>query len=337
VLAQLLCEGEVTVGKYSPTESTRKLQILSISRDSKTRSDFTLEGDRVQIGDTTKRVSRSEICVMVRNLLPAIQIGKTVFSAYEGDQLLDLLGITQLKTGSEKSDLFLNVLDPLSGATGLQGYTIKSFLGSSPTLFNAGLATNFTFSFEPRVSSMELKRLNGLPIREMCRELVDSGHILNLTTNHEIFGNNLSVLDSRMIEVVAQSIIAYYSMRCGRDGSLQSIAAHLAASNPLDVQNPEIFYHHKLKDLLEAATYGMVPSKAWNGKRSAPGGLLLVEPRGELTCIPAGHSDEHREYLLRSTKFETASRRRHKFGVITEDLSRFKLTLNLQIRYSRSR
>jgi hypothetical protein len=270
---------------------------------------------------------------MVRNLLPAIQIGKMVFSAYEGDQLLALLGITQLKTGGGKSDLFLNVLDPLSGASGLQGYTIKSFLGSSPTLFNAGLATNFTFSFEPRVSLAELKRLNGLPIREMCRALVNSGHILKLTANHEVFGSNLSVLDSRMTEIVSQSLVAYYSMRCGRDGRLQSIAAHLAAHNPMCVKNPEIFYHHKLKDLLEAATYGMVPSRPWDGKRSAPGGLLLVEPDGELTCIPAGHSDEHREYLLRSTKFETGSRRRHKFGSITEDSSGCHLTLNLQIRY----
>jgi len=329
----LLCEGEVTVGKYSPTESTRRLQVLSISRDSKTRSDFTLEGDQVVIGNSTKRVSRSDVCAMVRNLLPAIQIGKMVFSAYEGDQLLDLLGITQLKTCSEKSDLFLNVLDPLSGATGLQGFTIKSFLGSSPTLLNAGRATNFQYQLSLEVTPTEISRLNALPIREMCRELVDRGCGFTLVGSHEIFGANLSVIDSRMIEVVSHSILAYYSMRCGREAGLSPIADHLAATNPMSVANPDVFYHHKLRGLLEAATYGMVPSKKWDGKRTAPGGLLIVEKSGELTCIPAGSSDEHREYLLRSTKFETPSRQRHEFGSITLEDGKCLLALNLQIRY----
>lgn len=333
VLSELLCEGYVTVGKYSPTESTRRLQVLSISRDISAGDEFVIDSDSVVLASSGIRVPRSGICAATRNLLPAIQVGTWVFSANEGDQLLEMLEISQLKTGSEKSDLHINVLDPLSGASGLQGYTVKSFLGSSPTLFNAGLATNFKYEITPRVSASENQRLNAMPIREMCRELVDSGHNLKLIESNKVFGSNLSILDSRMTEVVSESIVAYYSMRCGRDGGLASIADHLAATNPLSVANPEIFYHHKLKDLLEAATYGMVPSRAWDGRRTAPGGMLIVEPRGELSCIPAGHTDEHREYLLKSTKFETASRRRHRFGSLVETADSSHLTLNLQIRY----
>lgn len=333
VLAHLLCEGEVTVGKYSPNESTRKLQVLGISRGSKTHNDFALEGDYVLIGDSKKTVARSEICALVRSLLPAIQVGKWVFSANEGDQLLDLLSISQLKTGGEKSDLYLNVLDPLSGATGLQGFTIKSFVGSSPTLLNAGLATNFTFQLSPGITPTDVSRLNALPIREMCRELVDLGHKFQLIQHHAVFGANLSVLDSRMIEVISHGILAAYSMRCGREAGVGQITDYLAATNPMGVANPDVFYHHKLKGLLEAVTYGMVPSKKWDGKRTAQGGLLIVEKSGELTCIPAGSSDEHREYLLQSTKFETPSRRRHKFGSIYSQDGNSYLALNLQIRY----
>lgn len=333
VLSELLCKGCVTVGKYSPTGSTHRLQVLSISRDTSTGDEFVIDNDSVVLARSGTRVPRSEICAQTRSLLPAIQVGTWVFSANEGNQLLELLEISQLKTGSEKSDLYINVLDPLSGASGLQGYTVKSFLGSSPTLFNAGLATNFTYEITPRVSASEIERLNAMPIREMCRELIDSGHNLKLIESNEVFGSNLSILDSRMTEVVSESILAYFSIRCGRDGGLASTADHLAATNPLNVANPEIFYHHKLKDFLEAATYGMVPSRAWDGRRTAPGGLLIVEPSGELSCIPAGRSDEHREYLLKSTKFETASRRRHKFGSIVETSDSSQLTLNLQIRY----
>lgn len=333
VLAELLCEGYVTVGKYSPKESTRRLQIVSVARESADGEDFIIDGDDVIITGSKQRASRAQIRAQTRSLLPAIKVGKWVFSANEADEMLQLLGISQLKRGSEKSDLYLNVLDPLSGASGLQGYTLKSFLGSSPTLFNAGLATNFTYEISPQISVNEIKRLNELPIRKMCQELVESGHVLRLVANHGVFGSNLSILDSRMTEVVAQSILAYYTRRCGSDGGLESTAKYLATANPMKVANPEFFYHHKLKDLLEAATYGMAPSKPWDGRRTAPGGLLIVERSGELSCIPAGHSDEHREYLLRSTKFETASRKRHKFGSILEVSGSCQLSLNLQIRY----
>jgi hypothetical protein len=321
------------VGKYQSEEQARELQVVSISRSSSNKDDFVIDGDVIRLAETGRTLLRSSVCTKTNSLLPAIRVGKWVFSAAEGDDLLELLEIDQLKTGSEKSDLYINVLDPLTGASGLQGYTIKSFLGSSPTLFNAGLATNFTFEISPEVTPTEIRRLNSLPIREMCRELVDSGHRLSLVEVHATFSENLSLLDSRMTDVVAAAMLAYYSIRCGTSGSLKLIAEYLAASNPLGVTNPNVFYDHKLKDFLEAATYGMIPSKAWDGKRTAPGGLLLVDKTGDLVCIPPGNADEHREFLLQMTKFETASRSRHKFGSISHDDATCLLPLNLQIRY----
>jgi hypothetical protein len=333
VLAELLCKGEVVVGKYRPEEPTRQLQVTSISRSSSSKADFVISGDVVRIASTGHEVRRSRICSKRDSLLPAIRVGEWVFSTSEGGDLLNLLEISQLKTGSEKSDIFIDVLDPLTGATGLQGYTIKSFLGSSPTLFNAGLATNFTYEISPAISASEIERLNSLPIRNMCRELVDSGHKLTLVKSHETFSDNLSLLDSRMIDVIASAMLAYYSMRCGKTGGVQPIADFLAKDNPLAVSNPAVYYHHKLKDFLEAATYGMVPSKPWDGKRTAPGGLLIVDNSGDLVCIPPGNADEHRSFLLQTTKFETASRSKHKFGSILETFGGCHLTLNLQVRY----
>ena len=145
MLAELLCKGQVVVGKYRPEEPTRQLQVMSISRSNSSKADFVIDGDIIRITSSGHEVDQSRICSKRDSLLPAIRVGEWAFSATEGGDLLDLLGISQLKTGSEKSDIFIDVLDPLTGATGLQGYTIKSFLGSSPTLFNAGMATNFTY------------------------------------------------------------------------------------------------------------------------------------------------------------------------------------------------
>ena len=333
VLSELLCKARVAIGKYRLEQPTRQLQVVSISRHNPSKADFVIDGDVVRLTATGHEVHRSSICAMTKNLLPAIRVGEWVFSATEGDDLLELLEISQLKTGSEKSDIFINVLDPLTGVTGLQGYTIKSFIGSSPTLFNAGMATNFTYEITPALSAGDIKWLNSLSIRDMCRQLVDSRHRLSLADSHQTFSENLSLLDTRMTEVIAAAMLAYYSMRCGKTGGLQPIADYLATINSLGVTNPTVFYHHKLKDFLEAATYGMVPSKPWNGKRTAQGGLLIVDKSGELVCIPPGSSDEHREFLLQMTKFETASRTRHKFGLIVESAGVCHLTLNLQIRY----
>jgi hypothetical protein len=333
VLAELLCKVQVIVGKYRPEEPTRQLQVVSISRSSSSKADFVIEGDIIRLVATGNEVLRSSICSKRDSLLPAIQVGRWVFSTTDGDDLLQLLEISQLKTGSEKSDIFIDVIDPLTGGTGLQGYTIKSFLGSSPTLFNAGSATNFTYEISPALSAAEIERLNSLPIRDMCRELVNSGYKLTLAKTHQTFSDNLSLLDSRMPEVISSAMLAYYSMRCGKTSGLQPVADFLATDNPLGATNPTVFYHHKLKDFLEAATYGMIPSKPWDGKRTAPGGLLIVDKSGDLVCIPPGNADEHRGFLLQMTKFETASRTRHKFGSISQDNGICNLILNLQIRY----
>ncbi len=206
------------------------------------------------------------------------------------------------------------MLDSLSGDTRLQDFTFKSFVGSSPTLLNAGRATNFQYQLSLEITPTEISRLNSLPIRVTFLELIDRGGGFTLVNSHEEFGANLSVIDSQMIEGISHSILAYYSMRCVRKAVLCQIANHRAATNPMRIAIPGVFYHHKLNGHLEAVTYGVVTSEKWDGKRTALGGLLIVEKNGELTCIPAGSSDEHREYLLQSTKFETPSRHRYKFG-----------------------
>ena len=333
VLAELLCKGQVVVGKYRPEEPTRQLQVVSIARSSSSKADFVIDGGIIRIAATGNEVRRSRICSKRDSLLPGIRVGEWEFSATEGGDLLNILEISQLKTGSEKSDIFIDVLDPLTGATGLQGYTIKSFLGSSPTLFNSGKTTNFRYEISPAISSAEIERLNSLPTREMCRQLIDGGHNLSLADCRKSFSDNLSLLDTRMIEVISSAMLAYYSMRCGTNSDLKPIADFLSTSNPLGVPNPNVFYHHKLKDFLEAATYGMIPSKAWDGRRTAPGGLLVVDKTGDLVCIPPGNADEHREFLLQSTRFDRPSRKRYKFGYITADSGVCGLTLNLQIRY----
>lgn len=332
-LAKLLCEGSVSVGVFNADSSARHLQVTSISRTSSVREEFIIDSENVRIATDGRVIKREDICARVKNLLPAILVGDWAVSASTGTELLTWLGIPQLKIGTDKADLYLNVRDPLTGARGLQGYSVKSFLGSAPTLFNASLATNFTYAISPPIPDGEVAHYNSLRTREMCRELIEAGHSFRLVDHHPGFGANLSILDARMVDVIAHALVAYYGKRCGTEAGLSVIANYLGVVNPLAVGNPSVFYRYKLMDLLEAITYGMVPSKPWDGQRSAPGGLLIVDKDGGITCIQAGNSDEHREYLLQSTKFDTPSRSKHRFGHLHQHEGEWRLRLNLHIRY----
>jgi hypothetical protein len=334
VLCRILCEKKISVGKYSSTESSRELEVLNISRTDSSLDEFTIDGDDLIIESSKNRVQVAKLCAMAEMFLPEIIMGDWVFMSDTGNNLLEVLEIDHLKTGSEKSDLFLSIRDPLTGTSGRQGYTVKSFLGSPPTLLNAGSPTNFTFSIIPAVPQLETLNLNLLPIRKMCNQLQSKGFALHFVGMHQEFANNLSLVDSRMAEVISHCLVSYYSMECGTDARLSSIVDAIASRNPMSVNNPTVFYRHKLKDFLEAAAYGLTPSRPWTGTRTAPGGLILVEKSGEIVCMPSGSSDDHREFLLQSTKFETPSRSRHGFGKLFDEEGRSILKLNLQIRYS---
>lgn len=334
VLGKLLCEKKISVGKFSTTESTRDLEILKISRSSTSDEEFGIDGAEVILSASRSRIHTSELCDLTSRFFPEIVVGNWVFVSDTGMKLLNLLEIENLKLGNEKSDLFLSIRDPLTGVSGRQGYTVKSFVGSTPTLLNAGATTNFTFKITPRVPDSLIEILHSLPIRKMFLRLRTDGFHLDLIDIQKEFKNNLSMVDSRMIEVLTHFLVAYYSMECGADTRISTAVDHISTVNPMNVNNPLVFYRHKMKDFLEAVAYGLTPSRPWDGIRTAPGGLILVEKSGDITCLPSGSSDDHREFLLQSTKFETPSRTRHGFGRILQTEFGSVVKLNLQIRYT---
>jgi len=337
VLARVLCDGVLCVGKHGESTLSRPLDVVRLQRASRPGSTlvqaFEVIGADIRCSHSGKVVSRSEIRSLVPQLLKQIRVGKGAFSSSVGDQLLDLLDLDQLKSFSEKSDVYIDVVDPLTGASGLQGYTIKAFLGSPPTLLNASAATNVRFDIRPVVSQEEIAQLAKLNVRQRFRRLADAGFVLLQSEMNSTFRGNLAMLDSSMPEFVGQLLLAYYTMRKGAEAGVAALVEYVTSTNPFGVSNAAGYYPHKAKDLLEAVAYGMVPATIWSGQRSAAGGLLIVEKSGNLVCIPQGERDPHREYLLSATKLDTPSTTRHGFGVIERDASGQYVKANLQIRY----
>jgi type II restriction enzyme len=276
-------------------------------------------------------------------LLQSIKKGKGIsFPLGEGEALLSLLDIAQLKKGAGlKSDIYIDVSDPLTGATGMQGYTIKALIGSKPTLFNASEPTNLTYRIDPPLLQTDVdecnrtdakgKLVNG--VRDTVANIMSSGHTMTLAQMDNRFKANLELLDSSMPSFISELVLTYYSRKLGKKSSIKDTVEYLSVSNPLGVGNPNLWYLHKIKDFLEASAYGMVPTEPYKGERTAAGGLLLVERNGGLACFRLDDKDKTRDYLTEHTYFETASRRKHNFGIVENIDGETRLKLNLQIRY----
>ena len=344
VLAKILCEQSVTVRVHGSKGPGNVLEVLSVRRGlTKNVEEFLVDGDHIVCVHVGKRVPKDEVCRHVKPLLRAIKAGKGMsFSLSLGDELLLLLGIKQLKKGGwEKSDIHLDLRDPLTGATGSQGYTVKALIGSKPSLFNASKATNFEYRVTPQVPDHLVNHYNATNskgkllrgTRMMVSELMDKGHTFNLVNIDKRFRENLELLDGDMPKFLDELMLAYYGYRAGKATSVAKLLVSLEEANPLGLSNPKVRYQHKTNDFLVASAYGMVPTRPYNGERTAEGGLLLVERSGELTCFRLDDKDRTRDYLVEHTHLETASRSEHKFGTLENQDGETRLKLNLQVRY----
>jgi type II restriction enzyme len=167
----------------------------------------------------------------------------------------------------------------------------------------------------------------------MVSELMANGHTFTLVNIDRRFRDNLELLDGDMPNFLGELVLSYYGYRAGTATAVSALIESLEKLNPLRVSNPAIRYQHKIKDFLEASAYGMVPTEPYNGERTAAGGLLIVEKNGQLTCFRLDDKDRSRDYLVEHTYLETASRSRHKFGVLESHDGETRLKLNLQVRY----
>jgi type II restriction enzyme len=151
-------------------------------------------------------------------------------------------------------------------------------------------------------------------------------------TSNKTFSNNIVLIDSLLHQVLAGMVLEFFSGDLSKTSDLLS---HIEALNPLgfDTSSQHPFYKYKLKRLYTDIALGMMPSKVWDGHYDATGGYLIVKDDGEIVCYHIYNRNEFESYLIKNTKFETASSSRHEFGSIYQDAGILYINLNLQIRF----
>lgn len=261
------------------------------------------------------------------------------FSVPEIEAFINTFNSSTLKAKSTvKSDIRVVIHDQRTGISPELGFSIKSKLGSPSTLLNAGKTTNFIFKIENAVLSPEqIQSINNISSRSKIQDRLEKikeikGNLKFIEPESSIFANNLILIDSFLPSIVAEMLLLFFSSDINKVSDLVNAVSSV---NPIgyDLENEHPFYEYKIKRLLTDIALGMTPSKVWEGTLDATGGYLIVKEDGEVLCYHIYNRNQFEDYLFNDTKLETASSKRHGFGVIFEEKGELYFKLNLQIRF----
>lgn len=261
----------------------------------------------------------------------------------KAQKFLERLCDCRLKArATDKEDITLRIQDIRAGQAVTCGFSIKSYLGSEPTLLNAsGDSTNILYRVD-NITSDQVKDVEaaveadpGHKLQVLMRELLAQGATFTCCgLLNPQFEKNLRFIDTSMPQLLGELLLEHY---CSNEKHLSLVTEMVAEKDPLQLGDKEL-YHYKVKKFLEAVALGMTPSaKHWNGAEDATGGFLIVKPDGELVTYHLYNRQALDEYLLLYTKFERPSTTRHHYGsLFTEVDGQLYLKLALQVRFCRA-
>ena len=272
-------------------------------------------------------------------LLSHIRSGTGTFAVPETERFMRNIGCVRVKaTPIGKSDIVIVIHDHRTGYAPELGFSIKSRLGSSATLLNASLSTNFTYKVTTgsacRTGAESIDRLGAtVKLRDLLNLAEQYTWAVEFqNVQSEVFTANLQMIDLLMPQILAELLLLYYR---GRASRLSELTDLVASRNTVGLNTEYALptYKHKIKNFLTATAMGMTPSSVWNGDYDSTGGFIVVKEDGEVLCYHIFNWNDFREYLYQNTKLETASTRKHKFGNLYSEQGDLYLKLNLQIRF----
>lgn len=259
--------------------------------------------------------------------------GAGVFAIENTEEFMHAIHVKVLKARStNKSDINLFLRDVTTSYEQVVGFSIKSELGSSPTLLNAGKTTNFIYRVE-NFPSEKITEINSIDTKTKILDRItaigrNGGKFVFDKLENDTFADNLDMIDSQMAMNVAEMLVAYYS---GKARTCVELLNHIKSVNPLSRRAK--FYEHKIKDLLCAVALGMKPATLWDGSDEATGGYIIVKTDGDVLAYHIYNRNSFKSYLLNNTRFESGGTTRHEYAMLYEENGSIYIKLNLQIRF----
>lgn len=237
------------------------------------------------------------------------------------------------KKYGKKTDIVIEIEDSIDGARSEEGFSIKSHIGSNPTLFNSSTKSNIIYEvvgcnddlmhrvnavddFTGKNATKQSPEKDGM-IRAMRRFNLE----LKLAEDKcdEIFRSNIMYVDSRMLSILDVVVRLQTGIIPGAKSlNSEDIVEALAKINPLGFPNPKLFYEAKIKDFHFDSFSGMTASIEWDGKKRLTGGYIDVDKEGGLLYYRAISDDVFCSYLHKHLYFDRPDRGRYKNLAVAE-------------------
>lgn len=366
VFLRLLDTGQLDVADENlnaiPNEFYRILEI--IRKETETTNNYIREDDRVTINvfnDYTGETERFSYPLTVfaekaNNLLFLIKNTRgRAFQLPPIAAFLNELRIGSIKDVGHNRDITITIEDFRTGMPQTLGFSIKSFLGSDSTLFNAGAGTNFIYEVVlpegVRLDCDEFNRVTypmtgriGARLK-ILREDYGANFYFRKVQSPCLF-QNLLAIDGHMPHLLADLLLIKSELGYN---DLKRCTEELTRRNPIgiDIATHGNIYEYKIKRFLQDCAQGMTPEKPWLGIYDATGGQIIVKEDGNIVCYHIYELNRFREFLFNSTRFEGAStsedsdnpghprpnaKKKFFYGWVYEENEKYYIKINLQVR-----
>lgn len=256
------------------------------------------------------------------------------FEIEGSEEIMDALVCSKISApSSDKTDITMQIHDIYTGYSPICGFSIKSELGSAPSLLNASGATNFVFEVR-NISDAQMNLINDIDTEEKIIERMNCiaswGSLSYKKIANKTFAGNLMLIDTYMEHIIAEILLDYYTNNIS---SCQELISRLEVRNPLEYPRSGI-YEYKFKKFLCTIALGMMPSKVWNGHDEANGGYIIVKKDGDVVAYHIKNRDSFESYLFNNTRLDRGSSSKHNFASIykANDGKKY-INLNLLVRF----
>lgn len=261
----------------------------------------------------------------LNEIVSTIQKESGTFSNSRIDEAMRTLGEIKTKgTSQEKADITLDFQEGIHYIN--QGVSVKSFMGSSPTLLNASSATNFTYEVTG-LATADVDAINDINTRSKIKDRIAKiialgGSFQFAGCENKTYESNLRKTDSAMPEILAGALLSFFKKESSN---------LLSEYTPQDIHVNAGEVHCRLRDFVKYTVFGIFPNTVWDGEMSA-NGAILVKKDGSLVFYHTNHEKVLKDYFYQHCFFDTPSSTRHRFGSLYKEGKKIYFKLNLQLR-----
>lgn len=337
----LLNQGNVKLGNEEGKASNRTLPVAVIQREEHdgTRRYYIQENEiHVKGEEIDKHFLREDFGTVADLVMDAMKQSKTNdVEAPEGvEEFLDDLSIYDLEAKTEdRTDLHLGFY---TASSPLIGFRIYAKMGGMDPLMDGGRAANIKFEqVGVRFPSPTISKINAV---ETDNEVLDrigmierlGGQLKFNDAADKIFRSNLHLVDLHFPRVLGEMTRLLYLEDLTR---VFDLTERIKEQNPLKIKDELIrkhgYYEYKMKEFLLALANGMRPTKLYNGTESAIGGMLIMDPNGEILCYYKGERQVFADFLYNNTRFIKGDLQKDHYGYLERENNLFYFKLNFKV------